>query len=57
MTTSLALWHGTKANRELLEARFQALAPEIPLAHRVRADLLAAARPAGPTPWTGANPC
>lgn len=47
---ALALWHTTDANRDLFEAQFQALAPDIPLAHHVRADLLAAAQPAGLTP-------
>ena len=50
MTPALALWHSTEANRAAFEALFRELAPEIPLKHRVRADLLEAAQPRGLTP-------
>ncbi len=45
MTAALALWHSTPANERPFEELVRALAPEIPLVHRTRADLLAAAQP------------
>jgi hypothetical protein len=45
MTKPLALWHSTPANERPFEELVRALAPEIPLVHRTRADLLAAAQP------------
>jgi Asp/Glu/hydantoin racemase len=50
MTAPLALWHSTESNRAVFQALLDDLAPEIPLVHRVRADLLEAAQPGGLTP-------
>ena len=45
MTPSLALWHSAESNVPTFAAILAELAPEIPLVHVVRADLLAAAQP------------
>jgi Asp/Glu/hydantoin racemase len=50
MTGPLALWHSTDSNRAVFQALLDELAPEIPLVHRVRAELLEAAQPQGLTP-------
>ena len=52
MTTvaPLALWHTTESNRATFAALLRELAPDVPLAERVRADLLDAAQPHGLTP-------
>lgn len=50
MTAPLALWHSTDGNRAVFAAILAELAPEIPVRHRVRADLLDAAQPQGLTP-------
>jgi Asp/Glu/hydantoin racemase len=46
----LALWHTTESNRATFAALLRELAPDVPLAERVRADLLDAAQPHGLTP-------
>ncbi|MDX6752097.1 aspartate/glutamate racemase family protein [Geminicoccaceae bacterium 1502E] len=50
MTRPLALWHSVDTNAAPFEGLVRQLAPEIPIIHRTRADLLAAAQPAGLTP-------
>ncbi len=45
MTQPLALWHSAESNVSVFAAILGELAPDIPLAHKVRADLLAAAQP------------
>jgi Asp/Glu/hydantoin racemase len=45
MTAPLALWHSADSNVSTFAAVLAELAPEIPLIHGVRADLLAAAQP------------
>lgn len=50
MSRPLALWHSTENNMAPFEGLIRQLAPEIPFVHRTRADLLAAAQPAGLTP-------
>ena len=45
MTAPLALWHSADSNVSTFAAVLAELAPEIPLVHGVRADLLAAAQP------------
>jgi Asp/Glu/hydantoin racemase len=47
---ALALWHTVDSNARLFGALLAELAPDIPLEHRVRADLVAAAQPHGLTP-------
>ena len=47
---ALALWHTVDSNARLFGALLADLAPDIPLEHRVRADLVAAAQPRGLTP-------
>jgi Asp/Glu/hydantoin racemase len=46
----LVLWHTTESNREVFAALLRELAPDVPLLHRVRVDLLDAAQPRGLTP-------
>ena len=50
MTGPLALWHSTDSNRAVFQALLDELAPDIPVRHRVRAELLEAAQPQGLTP-------
>lgn len=45
MTAPLALWHSTPANEQPFERLVRERAPDIPLVHRTRPDLLAAAQP------------
>jgi Asp/Glu/hydantoin racemase len=45
----LVLWHTTESNREVFAALLRELAPDVPLLHRVRVDLLDA-QPRGLTP-------
>lgn len=46
MTQPLALWHSAESNVAVFATIMGELAPDIPLVHKVRADLLAAAQPA-----------
>jgi|DewCreStandDraft_4_1066084.scaffolds.fasta_scaffold00150_148 Asp/Glu/hydantoin racemase len=45
MTAPLALWHSTAGNEARFAALIEALAPGIPVRHRTRPELLAAAQP------------